>query len=110
MSQTSTMTKMFGALVWGSGMILAGNTDASPPEKKEEPVSKEVQPKESSERAVEKEEEFCQLEFTHIQYSREGELPTKTCLDEKTDKEILKLINEAKKKTCMTPFCGCWLG
>lgn len=111
MSQTSTMTKMFGALVLGSGVILAGNSQAEPPKKKEEPISKEAKPVESKERAPATEEkDFCQLEFTHIQYSREGETPTKTCLDEKTDKEILEIINEAKKNTCMSPFCGCWLG
>ena len=115
MKNTSNMTKLFGALVLGGGVILADNSSAEPPKEKKEESTKETRSKESQtkETTVSEEtpkEEFCQLEFTHIQYSRDGETETKTCLDGKTDEDILKIINEAKKNTCNSPFCGCWLG
>ena len=52
----------------------------------------------------------CQMEFTLYKYDRESIEPVHTCLDEKTNEEILKIIEESKKQTCMSPFCGCWLG
>ncbi|MEE2786960.1 MAG: hypothetical protein VX589_06440 [Myxococcota bacterium] len=53
---------------------------------------------------------YCQLELTHNQYDRARVKTVKTCLDGKTDAEILKVIKEAQMKTCQSPFCGCWLG
>ena len=117
MSQSSNIGKMFGALVLGGGMLLSGNGEANPPEKDSTtPATKEAAPQkeESTQDKKPEENEFCQLEFTHIQYDGEGRTQTKTltktCLDDKKDEEILKIIKEAQKKTCMSPFCGCWLG
>ena len=53
---------------------------------------------------------YCQLEFTLNQYERDGVKHVKTCLDGKSHAEILKVIEDAKKSTCASPFCGCWLG
>ena len=117
MSTSSNISKMFGALVLGGGVLLSNNGEATPPATKNpEATNKEVSPtpKESTEDKKNEENEFCQLEFTHIQYEGEGanqsKTLTKTCLDEKKDEEILKIIKEAQKNTCMSPFCGCWLG
>ena len=117
MSQSSNISKMFGALVLGGGVLLSSNGEATPPATQNpEATKKEVSPtqKESTENKKTEENEFCQLEFTHIQYQGEGidqsKTLTKTCLDEKKDEEILKIIKEAQKNTCMSPFCGCWLG
>ena len=54
--------------------------------------------------------EFCQVELTLNKYDRSGVTPIKTCLDGKSSEEILKLVEKAKKQTCQSPFCGCWLG
>ena len=117
MSQSSSIGKMFGALVLGGGVLLSNNGEANPPAtESKEPTTKEPAPQkeESTQEQKPVENEFCQLEFTHIQYDGEGRTQTKTltktCLDDKKDEEILKIIKEAQKKTCMSPFCGCWLG
>ena len=116
MSQSSNISKMFGALVLGGGVLLSSSGEATPPAKKTpEPATKETTPEKNTANDKKNEEnEFCQLEFTHIQYDGEGRTQTKTltktCLDEKKDEEILKIIKEAQKNTCMSPFCGCWLG
>jgi len=116
MSQSSNISKMFGALVLGGGVLLSSSGEATPPATKNpEPAAKETTPeKKSTDDKKNKENEFCQLEFTHIQYNGEGrtltKTLTKTCLDEKKDEEILKIIKDAQKNTCMSPFCGCWLG
>ena len=117
MSTSSNISKMFGALVLGGGVLLSSNGEANPPATQSStPTTKEPSsPKKESEQDNKPEEnQFCQLEFTHIQYDGEGrtltKTLTKTCLDEKKDEEILKIIKEAQKNTCMSPFCGCWLG
>ena len=117
MSQSSNISKMFGALILGGGVLLSNNGEANPPTKTETktPATESKPPKkEPTQNKTTEENEFCQLEFTHIQYDGEGrtltKTPTKTCLDDKKDEEILKIIKEAQKKTCMSPFCGCWLG
>ena len=117
MSPSSNIGKMFGALVLGGGVLLSSNGEATPPAtKNDSPTTKETAPTQQDSEKSKKtsENEFCQLEFTHIQYSGEGRTLCKTlnttCLDEKTDEEILKIIKEAQKNTCSSPFCGCWLG
>ena len=113
MNQSSNIGKMFGALVLGGGVLLSSNGEANPPAtENKESTTKEAAPQkeESTQDKKPEENEFCQLEFTHIQYDREGRTQIKTCLDDKKDEEILKIIKEAQKKTCMSPFCGCWLG
>ena len=55
-------------------------------------------------------ERYCQLEVTQYKYDRDSVERVQVCVDEKSDEEILKLIKEAKKQACMSPFCGCWLG
>ena len=107
MSQNTKIAKMFGALVLGSGVMLSASTNATPPEKPDtKPPSREATPEKPPENP------YCQLEFTLLQYEKDNAppIPSKTCLDGKSDAEILKIINEAKKKTCQSPFCGCWLG
>tara|TARA_B100000683_G_scaffold267744_1_gene301897 strand:+ start:727 stop:1074 length:348 start_codon:yes stop_codon:yes gene_type:complete len=115
MSQSSNISKMFGALVLGGGVLLSNNGKATPPETQETktPTTQPAPQKEETKKEKPTEvNEFCQLEFTHIQYNEEGRAKTltKTCLDEKKDEEILKIIKDAQKNTCMSPFCGCWLG
>ena len=54
--------------------------------------------------------QYCQTEFTFYEYHRDGSEETVTCLDDKSEAEILKIITEAKKSMCKSAFCGCWLG
>ena len=113
MSQTAKISKMFGALVLGGGVLLASNSEATPPAESNDdsPAKESTQEAPPKTETVQKEEDpICQLGFTLTTYDRERVIPTKTCLDGKSDEEILKIINEAKKKTCQPPFCGCWLG
>ena len=105
MSNGSSISKMFGALVLGGGMLVTTTSLATPPG--DSPADT---PADSKRESKKKDNEFCQLEFTLYEYDRDGAVETKTCLDEKSDKEILEIINKAKKKTCASPFCGCWLG
>ena len=106
MSNGSSISKMFGALVLGGGMLVTTTSLATPPG--DSPADTPADSKRESKKK--KDNEFCQLEFTLYEYDRDGAVETKTCLDEKSDKEILEIINKAKKKTCASPFCGCWLG
>ena len=130
---------MFGALVLGGGLLVNNakadpDTDSSPktdnpktPEKNdtEKQPLPTTEKEDSTTRSPTTEDrpadprpvvetkppiENCQLTFTLYKYDRESAEPVHTCLDNKTDEEILKVIGEAKKQTCMSPFCGCWLG
>ncbi len=84
------ISKLFGVLVVGGAMIAYAN-DPAPTEK----------------------EEDCELEVTlNNAYDFERMVPKKytTCIDDKSDEEILSIIKEKKKAACYTPHCGCWLG
>ena len=127
---------MFGALVLGGSMLIQPPDAEAEPESQEpssqpdEQTSKTPQKppvqaksipasppparlkmtKTDQPRKAKKPEQHCQMEFTLHKYSRDGVELIPTCLDDKSDAEILKVIHEAKKQTCMSPFCGCWLG
>ena len=129
MAQYGKVSTVFGALVIGGSMLLPGCTGKAiettsnegfdptagqgpaklgqGPARIESPSS--LAPVSS---AATSEVAHCQLEFSQNKYNGNG-VPMKTdkiCLDEKTDAEILKFIEAARKETCQSPFCGCWLG
>ena len=119
MKHSRTTAKMFGVLVLGAAAIAEANEpkppvdqDAQPPTSQpstaDAQTAKPIIPPATSPQT--KRDEHCQLEFTLNRYSREGVEHIKTCLDGKTQAEILKVIDDAKKQTCGSPFCGCWLG
>ena len=126
---------MFGALVLGGSMLVQPPEAEAEPESKElkgkpdqgsqaqqkPPVKAKSVPAPppparlttseiNQPRAAKRSAQHCQMEFTLHKYSRDGVELIPTCLDDKSDAEILKVIHEAKKQTCMSPFCGCWLG
>jgi hypothetical protein len=131
MANKSKISKMFGALVLGgcfhqsnpanSGEPEADTTEAKPAiqdptQPTSENPSRPNQDKSPEEAAP---ADYCQLEFNLNKYARfnepgaeEGKVDerVRTCLDDKPDEEILKIIKEAKTQTCNSPFCGCWLG
>ena len=145
MNHNSRISKMFGALVLGGGMLIQP-TEAEAEPNAQEPTTKpkpkestaqktapsakvdqtaqtkpikRIAPPPSSRLAKSKlsppeaqRVEHCQLDFTLYTYDREGivESQQSTCLDNKSDAEILSIIKKAKEQTCNTPFCGCWLG
>ncbi|MEC7987323.1 MAG: hypothetical protein VX278_19285 [Myxococcota bacterium] len=134
MSKKTKVAKMFGALVVGGGLLVSC-AQAEPESQSDKPTPKETTPpkettapKDTSKEASSANREtsspptsadpeqphptdtHCQLSFTLYKYSRDGVDPVHTCLDDKSDKEILKVIEEAKKQTCASAFCGCWLG
>ncbi len=121
MSSGQKVGKMFGVLVLGAGAILHSVDPASAQEKTnvgpgDQPTSAPTKatPKAPSSQPTTmpavKEPEHCQLEFTFNRYDRERVQSIKTCLDGKSDEEVMKIINDAKNQTCASPFCGCWLG
>jgi hypothetical protein len=123
MRNKSKISKMFGALVLGGGILVTSTSSAADPAEIPEPTKNKPseETKESTkeplhtprpEKHLEKDApaDHCQLEFTLYKYNRDGAEAVKTCLDDKKDEEILNIIKEAKTKTCDTPFCGCWLG
>ena len=121
MSQSKGVAKMFSVLVLGASTVLHASeppppSEAAPPETGDQPTSLPTHTRPSPEAdqpatmpAAQK-NEHCQLEFTFNRYDRERVQSITTCLDGKNDEEIMKLINDAKKQTCSSPFCGCWLG
>jgi hypothetical protein len=123
MDNKSKITKMFGALVLGGGMLVSTTNSVADPgenpeqnseEKKSEqtttPTEQPLNPQRDVQTKQDTPEDHCQLEFTLYKYNREGAEAVKTCLDDKKDEEILNIIKEAKTQTCNSPFCGCWLG
>ena len=130
------VSKMFGALVLGGGLIAQAQALPNPPSNtpKQPPATtpdnmKTVAPDAPTKRAPGTASKtnpvpskipdvrpppgpktYCQLEFTLNQYDRDDVKKVKTCLDGKSHAEILKVIEDAKKNTCASPFCGCWLG
>ena len=56
-------------------------------------------------------QELCQIELTLNKY-RMGAEPKKetVCVDKKSDGEVLDKLDKFRDQTCLTPFCGCWLG
>lgn len=126
MNHQNRIPKMFGALVLGGSLLVNPSiTEADPPSNSEvKPPSPPVKTKRQSPSSatrkpspkpsnlvLERPKNDCQLEFTLYKYKKNDEIEAvKTCIDDKSDEEILKIIKEAKKETCRTPFCGCWLG
>ena len=132
MTTHSRISKMFGALVLGGCFHQSRPANSSGPEAGpvEAAESKTVEQKaenagrqasensKTSDAAEAPPEDYCQLEFNLNKYARSsdpaaeegGVEKIRTCLDEKSDEEILKIIQDAKSQTCNSPFCGCWLG
>ena len=138
MAHHPRVSKMFGVLVLGGSMLVKPHLITAEPRTQDpnvQPTSKRPEapidshktsiktPAETKgkpplpvkaipvERPVkERPAEDCQMEFTFYKYSREGVEPLSTCLDNKSEAEIITLIKEAKQQTCHSPFCGCWLG
>ena len=122
MAQDGSVSKLFGALVIGGSMLLPGCAgkaiEAAPNEggastpSGAEAASEAPPPPGGSPLISSHEIAHCQMEFSLSAYDRDGirESTNTICLDEKTDEEILTVIKEARKETCQTPFCGCWLG
>ena len=118
---------MFGVLVFGGSMLVHAEEPPKTPTNSDDAgvpgapsATESAKPAESQQPAIpSKKTEArsptqpatrCQLEFTLNKYSQGGVKHIKTCFDGKSDAEILKMIEEAKKQTCRSPFCGCWLG
>ena len=148
MNHHSRISKMFGALVLGGGMLIQPTEAEAEPEAQEAAakpakrkdteaknqasskkgsLTKESQTKPLGQRNTPQKtgsskvksalipppsNTICQIDFTLHTYNRDGvsESQKTTCLDDKSDAEILSIIKEAKKQTCDSPFCGCWLG
>ena len=55
-------------------------------------------------------DEICQISMQLKHYDFHNERTEKTCLDGKTDVEVIQKLKEYQGQTCITPFCGCWLG
>lgn len=121
MADHGPVSKLFGALVIGGSMMLPGCAgkaiEAGPRDggkrsagsaRTEEPPTEAT----VTDMRVEPDLAHCQMEFSQNQYDREGRrVSTESiCLDDKTDEDILRFIEEARKDTCESPFCGCWLG
>ena len=130
---------MFNVLVLGSSALIhsppveaeptahkINNKDQTKAPTQKEPKSQKInQPKASNSnsvqprpsqvpkvRVIDHNEPHCQIEVTLHKYNDKGhsQTQTKTCLDQKSEREIIEFIKESRKKTCQTPFCGCWLG
>ena len=138
MSNHTRVSKMFGALVLGGSLLVHSSPTEADPPKPSSPSptpTKSMNPEKDppstrglkaplaqlknqqtalpppSDQRIQRPKNDCQLEFTHYKYKRDDKIESvSTCLDEKNDEEILKIIKEAKKQTCRSPFCGCWLG
>ena len=140
MPTKSKISKMFGALVLGGGMLVTPTDSTAKPFKDCVRKAENKTPKETTDTKEIKDlkettdisevkvvplvleaepplvlsppENHCQMEFTFYKYNSDGEAveADKKCLDEKEDKAILKIIQESKEEACKTPFCGCWLG
>ena len=84
--------KMFGVLVIGGSMMAQANELGNTEKPLEEP--------------------HCQLETVLKKYNLSGNLASSkiTCIDSKSDEEIAQIIKENRGETCISPFCGCWLG
>jgi hypothetical protein len=123
MADNAKIRTLFGALVMGGSVVLQGCAGKDPslaadgvPETEKsatDPVAKPADDKavadEKSKIAVDP--NYCQVELVFHEYTREGEdRPQKTCLDGQSKEDIMKRIEEAQAKACMSPFCGCWLG
>lgn len=87
------MGKLFSALVLGGSMIAHADDNSTQVEETQ---------------VVEK---YCQVAMVKTKFQMKGDPEITTiCLDQQTDEEILNTINDAKEESCISPFCGCWLG
>ena len=104
----SRSSKMFSALVIGGGLLVepSAANENNPVSNMDRPLAESEVPWNTSA------DPHCQLEFALQKFDREGDRYEKdvTCLDKLSDDEILKVIKESRSETCMSPFCGCWLG
>ena len=90
------VSKLFSVLVLG-GAVMAQAQEVPTPEEKDDLKTCKVSVKEK--------------EFNI--FAPDGAFVIETCVDEKTDEEILEIVKKAKEPEeaeCMSPFCGCWLG
>jgi len=124
MADGNQIAKLFGVLVLGSSFLLhaaePGDAPKQPntgPDDSAKPTPGETAKSAPGERtpptppkAKQPVNKFCQIALTLNQYDRKSVQKVTTCLDGKTNAEILKAVEDAKKETCRSPFCGCWLG
>ena len=116
MANGNHIAKLFGVLVLGSSVLLhaaePGDAPQVPkpgPDESAKPTPGDrVQP--TPTKAKKPVNKYCQIELTLNRYDRNSVQKVTTCLDGKTNAEILKTVEEAKNETCQSPFCGCWLG
>jgi len=94
MEKKASIEKLFGVLVLG-GVAMAQTGGAN-----------DIDP------SIFEVEKHCQMELVSKSYDMLGELQgsSVTCIDKIDDEMVALLIKEARKKSCATPFCGCWLG
>ncbi|MCB0366956.1 MAG: hypothetical protein H6624_02590 [Bdellovibrionaceae bacterium] len=86
------VSKVFGVLVLGGAALAATASTELPGE-------------------VQVEEEICQVAVVQKKYALNRPVQVTTvCIDQKSDEEAIQLIQEMRKESCYTPFCGCWLG
>lgn len=90
---SNKIAKMFSVLVIGGSMMAHASESFDSVETSEE-------------------NSHCQLEVALNKYDTGGNLALRntTCIDSMNSEEILKVIEEGRKDSCLTPFCGCWLG
>ena len=88
MKKSNSIEKLFSVLVMG-GVLMAGSSV----------IADET-------------EKHCQQELVLRKYTPLGDVLSSkaTCLDGKSDDEVLTLLAKNKEDTCLSPFCGCWLG
>ena len=94
MGVKSNVGKLFGVLVIGGSALAQANDSGS------------------SALQIKDKNTFCQIELDFNQFDKNGKksVTTTTCLDEKSDIQVMDAVEVARDKSCMTPFCGCWLG
>ena len=92
------ISKLFGVLVLGGAMMANGSDKPVDPD----PIS----PAPACALKIVETAEF----FNPVDPSNPDVLVNETCIDGKSDEEILKIVKEAREPSCMSPFCNCWLG
>ena len=129
MTSHRRISKMFGALVLGGCFHQSKPANSSGPEAgpAEAVESKPSEQKQASEERGERNrqdpgkeaepDDYCQLEFNLIQYARSddpraeegGVEKTRTCLDEKSDEEILKTSRMRRARPAIPRSAGAGL-
>ena len=116
MANGNQIAKLFGVLVLGSSVLLQAAEPGEAPKQPNTGPDESATPtpgdraQPTPPKVKEPVNKFCQIALTLNKYDRNSVQKVTTCLDGKTNAEILKTVEDAKKETCRSPFCGCWLG